>query len=113
MSLPAGGGIAWVENARGLLLHRVRLAHGCVQRLLHRRADRMELPPRAVRWRPRCWARRRPTSMPWSSAPRGWCIRWTPAWPAASRSTMHEMSLAENMRDIVNGTARANQARRA
>jgi Ni,Fe-hydrogenase I large subunit len=27
-ALPSGGGVAWVENARGLLVHRVRLDHG-------------------------------------------------------------------------------------
>lgn len=30
VSLPSGGGIAWVENARGLLIHRVRLDQGRV-----------------------------------------------------------------------------------
>jgi hypothetical protein len=29
-ALPSGGGIAWVENARGLLIHKVRLAEGRV-----------------------------------------------------------------------------------
>jgi Ni,Fe-hydrogenase I large subunit len=26
--LPGGGGLAWVENARGLLMHRLRLVQG-------------------------------------------------------------------------------------
>jgi hypothetical protein len=30
VALPSGGGIAWVENARGLLIHRVRLDQGGV-----------------------------------------------------------------------------------
>jgi uptake hydrogenase large subunit len=32
MTLPQGGGLGWVENARGLLVHRVRLADGRVER---------------------------------------------------------------------------------
>jgi Ni,Fe-hydrogenase I large subunit len=28
MAVPSGGGIAWVENARGLLIHRLRLDQG-------------------------------------------------------------------------------------
>jgi hypothetical protein len=31
LALPAGGGAAWVENARGLLIHDVRLENGCVE----------------------------------------------------------------------------------
>ena len=31
MALPAGGGVAWVENARGLLVHQVRLAQDRVR----------------------------------------------------------------------------------
>ncbi len=30
LALPTGGGAAWVENARGLLIHQVRLEVGCV-----------------------------------------------------------------------------------
>ncbi len=30
--MPSGGGIAWVENARGLLIHQVQLAEGRVAR---------------------------------------------------------------------------------
>lgn len=33
-SLPCGDGIAWVENARGLLIHRVRIAQGRALRYL-------------------------------------------------------------------------------
>jgi Ni,Fe-hydrogenase I large subunit len=31
LTLPAGDGVAWVENARGLLVHQVRLAAGRMQ----------------------------------------------------------------------------------
>jgi hypothetical protein len=31
VALPSGGGVAWVENARGLLIHRVRLDQGRVR----------------------------------------------------------------------------------
>ena len=49
--LGAGEGLAAVQTARGLLLHRVRVARRPRRRLPDRRADRVELPSRRARSR--------------------------------------------------------------
>src|SRR5512137_2728136 len=67
---------------------------------------------RGARW---CsaWKPPRRETPPRSRATRGSrSRRSTPAWPAASRSSVHEMALAESMLELVEETARRNGAAR-
>ena len=48
-TLGAGRGIAWAENARGLLVHVARIDGRPRDALSHPRPDRVELPSRTVR----------------------------------------------------------------
>ena len=112
MTLPSGDGIAWVENARGLLIHRVRLTRRTSRHYGIVAPTEWNFHPRA-RWR-------RPLRGP-AAADRanveqratatGTFARPLCGVPSRVRR-MHEMSLAESVREIVDETARANGARR-
>ena len=93
-----GEGVAAVQTARGLLLHRARVDDGP-----RRRATRSSRRPngtsiRRARSRAGSTGMRRRRRGDAARGTRGSsCRRSIPASPAASRSAMHEMALAEGM----------------
>ena len=108
-----GSGIAAVETARG------RCCIRCTRRrsrgaLPHRRADGVEFPP-AGRLRAAVCRRARRQQRGREGARRRACLRMrsTPAWFGGWRCTMHEMSLAEGVLQVIedSGAARGLYAR--
>ena len=105
-------GVAWVENARGLLVHLVALGPGRVAQLPHRRAHRVELPPRRRAGAALLRAAPRPTVDALAAHGMRLVQSLDPCVACQRRGRpMHEMSLAEGVREIVDETARANGAR--
>ena len=97
----------------GCSSHQVALRRGPRGRLPHRRARPSGTSTPTARWHAALLGAPA-DDLDHRQAPRmrDWSNRWTPVSPAMSSSTMHEMSLAESVREIVDETARANGARR-